>query len=138
MQDKLPAVSLGLLFTTCLGLAAAFGADRGSTVDRSQPAGAAQVRPAYAIFIRERSRDAAELKTYTQKAPASLANRDAQPLAVYGRLETLEGPAAEGVVVVRFPSLQAARDWYDSPAYREARKHRFLGADYRAFLVEGL
>lgn len=124
----------GLLLTASLGLARAFSQDQ----DKSSDTGKSQARPAYAIFIREHSRDAAELQTYTQKAPASLAGRKAQPLAVYGRLESLEGPPAEGVVVVQFPSLQAARDWYDSPAYREARKHRFLGADYRALLVEGL
>jgi len=28
--------------------------------------------------------------------------------------------------------------WYDSPLYREAREHRFKGADYRAVLVEGV
>ncbi|MEC9305444.1 MAG: DUF1330 domain-containing protein, partial [Pseudomonadota bacterium] len=28
--------------------------------------------------------------------------------------------------------------WYQSPAYHEARKHRFQGADYRVFLVDGL
>ena len=31
-----------------------------------------------------------------------------------------------------------AKAWYDSPAYREAREHRFRGADYRAILFEGL
>ena len=50
----------------------------------------------------------------------------------------LEGPEAEGVVIIEFPSLAEAKAWYDSPAYREAREHRFRGADYRAILVEGV
>jgi uncharacterized protein (DUF1330 family) len=49
----------------------------------------------------------------------------------------LEGPAAEGVAILRFPDMAAARAWYDSPAYRQAREHRQLGADYRMLLVEG-
>jgi len=39
-------------------------------------------------------------------------------LAAYGRYEVLEGSDLEGVVIVEFPSLEAAKDWYDSPAYR--------------------
>jgi hypothetical protein len=37
-----------------------------------------------------------------------------------------------------FPSFDEAKAWYDSPAYREVREHRFRGADYRAVIVEGL
>ncbi len=94
-------------------------------------------RPAYVIFIRERTRDAAELKTYSTKAAASLEGHPVTMLAVYGRQEVLEGPETEGVVIVRFPSFAAAKAWYDGPAYRAAREHRFQGADYRALLVEG-
>jgi uncharacterized protein (DUF1330 family) len=34
--------------------------------------------------------------------------------------------------------MAAARAWYDSPAYEEARQHRFKGAEYRMLLVEGV
>ena len=59
-------------------------------------------------------------------------------LAAYGRQEVLEGPDAEGVVIVEFPSFEEAKAWYESPAYRDAREHRFRGADYRAMIVEGV
>ena len=59
-------------------------------------------------------------------------------LAAYGRQEVLEGPDVEGVVIVEFPDFATAKEWYDSPAYREAREYRFRGADYRAVIVEGL
>jgi hypothetical protein len=36
------------------------------------------------------------------------------------------------------PRAVCAAAWYDSPAYREVRKHRFLGADYSAVIVEGV
>jgi hypothetical protein len=32
----------------------------------------------------------------------------------------------------------AAKAWYGSPAYQDAVKHRFAGADYRVFITEGL
>lgn len=93
---------------------------------------------AYAVFIREATRNPAELKVYGGKAGATLAGHPVKVLAAYGPQEVLEGAPAEGVVILEFPTMDAARAWYDSPAYREAREHRFLGADYRAILVEGL
>jgi uncharacterized protein (DUF1330 family) len=41
-------------------------------------------------------------------------------------------------VIVEFPTLAEARAWYDGDAYKDAREHRFKGADYRAFITEGL
>lgn len=94
--------------------------------------------PAYAIFIREATRDRAELDAYAPKAAASLNGHPMKVLAAYGNQEVLEGPEIEGVVVVQFPNIEAARVWYHSPAYREAREHRLRGANYRAVIVEGL
>ena len=94
--------------------------------------------PAYAIFIREKTRDQSALDQYSPLAGASIQGLPVKVLAAYGRQEVLEGPAGEGVVIVEFPTLEEAKAWYDSPAYREAREHRFRGADYRAMIVEGL
>ena len=65
---------------------------------------------AYAVFIRESTRDAAELATYSQKVGRTLAGHPVEVLAAYGRQEVLEGPEVEGVVILRFPSLEAAKD----------------------------
>ncbi len=92
---------------------------------------------AYAVFIRESTRDTSELATYSQKVGRTLAAHPVKVLAAYGPQEVLEGPEVEGVVILEFPSLDAAKAWYDSPAYREVREHRFRGADYRAVIVEG-
>ncbi len=59
-------------------------------------------------------------------------------LAAYGKHVTLEGPDVEGVVIAEFPSLEAARAWYDSPAYREAAQYRHRGAVYRGLIVDGI
>ena len=37
-----------------------------------------------------------------------------------------------------FPSLEEAKAWHESPAYKEACKHRFQGGDFRCILVEGV
>ena len=94
--------------------------------------------PAYIVFTRETTRDASELQTYAPLARASGKGHRLKPLAAYGRHEVLEGPPVEGVVLLEFPSFDEAKAWYDSPAYREAREHRFKGAEYRAVIVEGV
>ena len=91
--------------------------------------------PAYIIMTRERTHDSEEMARYSEKAKAA---REGQPLAFYGDFEVLEGSGMEGAVILRFADMAAARAWYESPAYQEARKHRFLGADYRVFIVDGL
>lgn len=94
--------------------------------------------PAYIVFIRESTRDQSQMDLYRPKAVASLAAHPFDVLAAYGPQEVLEGPPAEGVVLVKFPSMVEAKAWYDGPAYREAREFRFRGAEYRAILFEGL
>lgn len=93
---------------------------------------------AYAIFIREKTTNPAELQTYSNLAGATLAGHPVKVLAVYGQQEVLEGPPAEGVVILEFPSMADAKKWYDSPAYREAREHRFRGANYHVIFVDGV
>jgi uncharacterized protein (DUF1330 family) len=92
----------------------------------------------YMVFIREKTTDPVELAIYSQKAGPTLEDHPVKILAAYGSQEVLEGPNAEGVVIVAFPSAEAAKAWYDSPAYREAREHRFKGSNYRAIMVEGV
>ncbi len=50
----------------------------------------------------------------------------------------LEGGEIEGILIARFPSVEAARTWYYSDAYQQVVKHRFNGAVYRGIIVEGL
>ncbi len=96
--------------------------------------------PAYVIVLRESPvRDPAELAEYQR---LNRENRDPssplEPVVVYGRIEALEGEAPDGVVVLRFPTVEDARAWYDSPAYQAALPHRLKAADHRVLIVEGL
>ncbi|MFT3966446.1 MAG: DUF1330 domain-containing protein [Sphingobium sp.] len=95
---------------------------------------------AYIVFIRETPvHDPAAMDAYRAAGPGVAASGDwkLKPLAAYGALETLEGEEADGVVLLEFPDMAAARAWYDSPAYSEARTHRLKAAPYRAYLFEG-
>lgn len=83
-------------------------------------------------------RNPEEYERYRTKARLAAAGHSLKPLAVYGKYEVLEGPQIEGAVILEFPNIEAAKAYYNSPAYQDAVQHRFLGADYRVFIVEGL
>jgi len=91
---------------------------------------------AYVVFIREGAVvDQAAMDAYTggmRKPPANL-----KPLVVYGEMETIEGESAEGMVILEFPDVAAAREWYNGD-YFEHAKLRQQAAPYRGFIVQGL
>jgi uncharacterized protein (DUF1330 family) len=93
---------------------------------------------AYFIFTREKTLDRAEMDIYHKQVVATFAGHEVKVLAAYGPFEDVEGQSTEGTVVAEFPTMEAAKAWYDSPAYREVRIHRFEGAIYRATLVQGV
>lgn len=93
---------------------------------------------AYIIFIRDHTTDPDAFSRYQQEAPGTAEGHAVTPVVLYGDLETLEGPPAEGVAVTRFADMAAARAWYGSPAYQEVLQHRLKGARYRVLLVEGV
>ena len=92
----------------------------------------------YLIFSREKTLDGKELSIYSSQVPATLAGHEVKPLVLYGPHQDPEGAPSEGIVILEFPTAQAAMAWYNSPAYREVREHRFKGADFRVALVEGV
>jgi len=93
---------------------------------------------AYAVVIREKTRNAAQLDEYQEMVPASFQKHPATFLAKQGRSEVLEGPKSEGIVIIEFPSYEAAQAWYHSTEYQAACEHRFQGGDYRCILTEGI
>jgi uncharacterized protein (DUF1330 family) len=93
--------------------------------------------PSYIIAIRNSTSDAEALKAYS--AAAGGARRpNMKVLAAYGASETLEGAPIEGVVLIEFPTREAAKEWYESPAYQQARELRLGAADYQFILFDGL
>jgi uncharacterized protein (DUF1330 family) len=93
---------------------------------------------AYMVFTREKMLNQAEFDKYGPMAGASMGGHKATPLAVYGKHDTLEGAPIEGAVILSFATYEEALAWYNSPAYTAAREQRFKGADYRAFIVQGM
>jgi uncharacterized protein (DUF1330 family) len=94
--------------------------------------------PAYVILINNKTTDAEELSCDRPKAVAARAAHPMTLLAVNGKYEVLEGAPAESVAIAQFPDMAAAKAWYDSPEYQDAKQHRLRGADFRIILTEGL
>ena len=92
----------------------------------------------YAVFTREKTNDQAEMDAYQSKVRPTFDGHEHKVLARYGAHEDVEGAPTEGTVIIEFPNMQAAKGWYESPAYQEVVKHRFAGATYHAILIEGV
>lgn len=94
--------------------------------------------PAYIVFTRESTSDQAELDAYMHAVAPTFEGHPVKILAAYGAQQVLEGTPPEGVVIVEFPTVETARAWYDSPAYRQVVQHRWKGSSYRAVIVQGI
>jgi len=92
---------------------------------------------AYVIFIKERTRNQAELDLYKQMAPAALAGHPITFRIAHGRKEVVEGPECEDIMMLEFPTFEEAKSWYASPAYQAASAHRFKAGDYRTIIIQG-
>jgi uncharacterized protein (DUF1330 family) len=93
--------------------------------------------PAYLIADIEVT-DPTRYEEYKGLAAASVAEFGGTYVVRGGAAETLEGnwiPAR--VVVLRFPSLDQARAWWDSDRYAPAKALRHAAATSRMILVEG-
>src|SRR5580700_6942581 len=93
---------------------------------------------AYLLYICREVHDRALLEEYWRRIGPTFQGHSVKILAAYTECDHLEGAGpVEGVVLAEFPSMKAAKAWYNSPAYREVRKYRIKGAKYLGLLVEG-
>ena len=84
--------------------------------------------------------DPEQFKRYAALAPAAVAAAGGEYLARGGRNETLEGEwKPPRLTVLRFPSYEAAKTFYDSAQYQSVRQER-VGATqhFNMVLVEGV
>jgi uncharacterized protein (DUF1330 family) len=107
--------------------------------DRMSPLESAVTAPAYFVALVE-IHDPAGFQAYHEQFEATVAPFGGR-LVSFGAtivpLEGLDGSTARAAIVV-FPSLQAGRDWFGSPAYQRIAPLRQQSARTRGFFVEGL
>jgi uncharacterized protein (DUF1330 family) len=77
-------------------------------------------------------------ETYRPLAAASIARHGGKYVVRGGQTEALEGGTPHRVVVLEFPTMEAARKFHHSPDYSEAQEIRAAASTSRVFLVEGM
>ena len=83
--------------------------------------------------------DPVQYERYRTLAPAAIARYGGRYLVRGGATTVLEGDwQPHRVVVLEFPSVAAAREFYDSSEYREARAARAGAARMSMFVAEGV
>jgi uncharacterized protein (DUF1330 family) len=83
-------------------------------------------------------KDTAGFEAYRQAVPATIAQYGGRYLVRGGKHETLEGTwQPTRLVVLEFPSVEAARRWYASEEYQRIKPLRLQHAAGDMVLVEG-
>ena len=95
------------------------------------------VRPAFYISEFEVP-DPEALKPYRERVDETFTPFSGRYVVRGGEIASLEGDSPKGrIVVIKFDSMEKAKAWYNSPAYREIRPIRHSAAKSRVFIVEG-
>jgi uncharacterized protein (DUF1330 family) len=88
------------------------------------------------IIATLRFKDIERYRTYQAQFSGVFAKFEGRALAADEQPQTLEGGAVDKVVVLHFPSEEAARAFTDSQEYQEISKDRIAGADTSSWLVK--
>lgn len=82
--------------------------------------------------------DSEAYEEYKALASAAIDAHGGEYVVRGGAWESLEGDAPRSrVVILRFESVEAAKNWFHSPEYKRAHAIRSRAATSRSFIVEG-
>ena len=92
------------------------------------------------VIVDMKINDMDGFKAYMAAAPASIKDAGGEYLTRGGKIESLEGAwQPTRMTILRFPSFEQAKQWYDSEMYRQARAKRADTTDYfNLVLTEGI
>lgn len=91
------------------------------------------------VIMRISVNDSEKLKDYQQVAPSIIQKYNGKLLARGGEVISLEGPEEHRrLVVIQFPSLKLAKDFYHSDEYTQAIALRESAAKFEIIAIEGL
>ncbi|WNG23692.1 DUF1330 domain-containing protein [Cystobacter fuscus] len=93
--------------------------------------------PAY-LMIDITVKDAETFERYKQLAPPTVSAYGGRYLVRGGATETLEGTwNPTRIVLLEFPTVERAREWWNSPEYAPAKAVRQASSHADLLLVEG-
>jgi uncharacterized protein (DUF1330 family) len=91
------------------------------------------------VVANVRVEDAPGYEAYRAKVGDVVARHDGRFLVAGGKVEAIEGdPAIARLIILEFPSVEAAHRFYDSPEYQEILPGRLDSATSTLFVVEGV
>jgi uncharacterized protein (DUF1330 family) len=94
--------------------------------------------PAY-LIVETDIHDPEQYERYKQASPAAIEAAGGRFVARGGELAVLEGDwHPSRLVLVEFPDLEAAKRFYDSPQYEEAKRLRAGAAKLNMVAVQGV
>jgi uncharacterized protein (DUF1330 family) len=83
--------------------------------------------------------DPEEYEEYKKLTPAAVAAFDGRFIVRGGQTETLEGDwQPERIVVLEFPTVERAKEWWDSEIYSRAKVIRQRSATTKMIVVAGV
>jgi uncharacterized protein (DUF1330 family) len=98
----------------------------------------AWIMPAYVIAETD-VHDSEQYERYRAVSPDAIAAGGGRFIVRGGEVAVLEGDwRPKRLVLLEFEDLEAAKRWYDSPEYQEARRLREGAATLHVVAVEGL
>ncbi len=90
------------------------------------------------VIVQVEVTDWERFREYLKEVPRILNQYGGKYLACGGETILLEGPdQSQRVVLIEFPSLQQARDWYHSPEYLQIKSLRAGAAHGTITAIEG-
>jgi uncharacterized protein (DUF1330 family) len=91
------------------------------------------------VISRVSIHDAGAMERYVAQAPATVAEFGGRYLVRANTASALEGNwDADRIVVLEFPTREAALAWYHSPQYRDLRDLRWSAATATILLADGV
>lgn len=91
------------------------------------------------VIVKVKVTDWDRYKEYMRLTPATVEKFGGKFVARGGQIVTLEGPEIKDrVVLIEFPSLERAKEWYHSREYSEAKKKREGAAAASFIAIEGV
>ncbi len=79
------------------------------------------------------------IQKYLNVTPAIIEKFGGKALVKAGEMVTLEGPEEKRrIVILEFPTMEKAKEWYNSTEYQEARKLREGAAIGEIVAINGI
>lgn len=95
--------------------------------------------PAAYLISESQVFDQALMDEYAEKAGPSVAAHDGELIAATTNVAHMDGMSKPPrIVIIRFPSMERAKEWYESPDYQAVLPMRFRASNSSVYFVEAV